>query len=72
MNVMIGCKNVKNVSDVYIYIYHMSCLNVMSCWKITFVMSYIVLSFMPMIFRCSLILCYIFMSVIIMLIGGIN
>ena len=35
MNVMLGCKNLNNVSDV---LYTMLHLNEMSCWKIAFVM----------------------------------
>ena len=35
-------------------------------------MSYIVPSFMSIIIRCCLILCYLFMSVITMYMGGIN
>ena len=65
MNVMLGCKNVYDVSDVLYTI----CYIPMQCWKIRLVMSYIVLSFMFTIIRCRPILCYLFMFVIIMFMG---
>ena len=44
--------------------YYIPCANVCN-------VSYVVLSFMSIIIRCCVILCYLFMSVIIMFIGGI-
>ena len=67
MNVMLGCKN---VSDVL----HAICYVLMQCQLENKVrnMSHIVSSFMYIIFRCCLILCYIFMFVVIMFMGGIH
>ena len=61
MNMMLGCKNVSDVLYTICYV-------LMQCQSMSENMvcnvSYIVLSFMYIIFRCCLILCYIFMFVI--------
>ena len=47
-------------------------LNVVSCWKITFVMCFILCNFfMSMIIRCCLILCYLFLFVIVKVMGDV-
>ena len=53
MNVMLGCKNVSDVLYIICYVLMQCKLENKVCN-----VSYIVLSFMYIIFRCCLILCY--------------
>ena len=65
MNVMLGYKNVSDVLYAMCYVSMQCQLENKVCN-----VSYIVLSFMYIIFRCCLILCYVFMFVVIMFKGG--
>ena len=67
MTVMLGCKYVSDVLYTMCYV-------LMQCQLENKVCNvyYIVLSFMYILFRCCLILCYIFMFVVIMFMGGIH
>ena len=64
---LLGCKNVSDVLYAICYILMQCQLENKVCN-----VSYIVLSFMYIIFRCCLILCYVFMFVVIMFMGGIH